>query len=73
MVLIVVVFALYLFKKVQFEILSVMLICIAMIKMGASMLKASYYRQQCEEMEQERDILREKAVCLEEELQKLTK
>ena len=70
MIAIVAVFAVYIFKKPPFEIIAMCLILIAVLKMGASMLKASYFSAEYFELEKENDILKEKISYLENEINK---
>ncbi|MGP1515277.1 MAG: hypothetical protein ACTTJH_04900 [Bacteroidales bacterium] len=72
LVSIVLIFALYIFRKPSFDILSVCLISIAILKVGASMLKATYFSNLCREVEKERDIFKEKITYLENEINKLS-
>ncbi|MBR1625806.1 MAG: hypothetical protein IJ681_01535 [Bacteroidales bacterium] len=71
LITIVVVFAFHLFKKFPIEILSLLLLCIAVIKMFAYMLKSSYYAEENKEIKQERDILKEKVSYLEQSIDEL--
>ncbi len=64
----VVIFALYLFQKPSVILLSIYLILVALIKMGASMMRASYYSKLYNEIKQERDILKEQNTYLENEI-----
>ena len=65
MIAIVVIFAVYIFKKPAFEITAISLIVIAILKMVASMLKASYFGRLYNETKQENDILKTKIEYLE--------
>ncbi len=66
MIAIVVVFGLYIFKKADFMIISMALITIALIKMSASMLKASFYSTLYNDVKQENEIFKEKIAYLED-------
>ncbi|MBO6116956.1 MAG: hypothetical protein J6P44_00250 [Bacteroidales bacterium] len=71
MIAIIAVFALWMFKKMPFAVLSVSLICIALLKMGAAMLKSSYFEKLYEDINQENNILNEKCSYLEQEINQL--
>lgn len=66
MIAIVIVFGLYIFKKADFIVISVALIIIALIKMLASMLKASFYSTLYNDVKQENEIFKEKIAYLED-------
>jgi uncharacterized protein (DUF58 family) len=63
-----VIFAVYLFQKPSVILLSIYLILVALVKMGASMMRASYYSKLYNEVKQERDILKEQNEYLENEI-----
>lgn len=68
LVALLVIFAVYLFQKPSVILLSIYLILVALVKMGASMMRASYYSKLYNEVKQERDILKEQNEYLENEI-----
>lgn len=68
MIAIFVVFILYLFFKTKPIYVTIELLGVGIIKMLASMLRASYYEKENENLRKERDFLIEKSAGLEMEI-----
>ncbi|MBP3253183.1 MAG: hypothetical protein IJ250_07540 [Bacteroidales bacterium] len=70
LIAIVIVFALYIFKILTFNYISLSLVLIAILKMAASMLKSSYYAERCNTLSKENEYLNEQVKYLQNESNK---